>query len=97
MSYITYVFSFVAMTPGDPQAPSPVSLPSQPGITPTGGDEEQLYIDKVRELSTYIEPLKNMIAEMSKEGKSSQPEYQRKLQVMLNLLQPNNKYAGFQC
>lgn len=76
------------MTPQDPQAPSPASLLTQQ--TSSATDEDQMYMDKVKELSSYIEPLKKMLSKMTKEGRTNQPDY-NKLCVLLNLLQPTNK------
>ncbi|XP_067929307.1 mediator of RNA polymerase II transcription subunit 15-like [Watersipora subatra] len=86
-----------AMTPQDPQAPSPASLITQsaPQTTPGGGTEEdQLYMEKVRELTTYIEPLKRMLSKMNKEGRTSGADY-NKLCVLLNLLQPSNNKTSY--
>ena len=83
-----------AMTPQDPQAPSPASsFPPSQGQPPSApsSDQDQQYMDKIRELSGYIEPLKKMLGKMAKEGKQNQQDY-NKLCVLLNLLQPNNKY-----
>lgn len=90
------------MTPQDPQAPSPASYPSsQQPVTPSAtvtnaagtaaaSDQDQMYMDKIRELSGYIEPLKKMLAKMAKDGKTNQNEY-NKLCMLLNLLQPTTK------
>lgn len=52
-------------------APSPsnsLNTPLQPNQSPIGMQEEQVYREKVRQLSKYIEPLRKMIARLGNDG-----------------------------
>lgn len=76
------------MTSQEQPTPSPASMLAQ-GTPSAPTDEEQTYMEKVRELSVYIEPLKKMINEMTKENRTHQSEY-NKLVALLNILQPTS-------
>lgn len=70
-------------------APSPGSSLNTPGQavpapSPLGMPEDQVYRDKVRQLSKYIEPLRKMIARMGNEGEAS--EKASKMKNLLELL-----------
>lgn len=57
-------------------APSPnssINTPGQAGAVPSplNPNEEQLYREKYRHLTKYIEPLKRMVARIANDGKDS--------------------------
>lgn len=57
-------------------APSPnssINTPGQAGAVPSplNPNEEQLYREKYRHLTKYIEPLKRMVARIGNDGKDS--------------------------
>lgn len=57
-------------------APSPnssINTPGQAGAAPSplNPNEEQLYREKYRHLTKYIEPLKRMVARIGNDGKDS--------------------------
>lgn len=57
-------------------APSPnssINTPGQVGAVPSplNPNEEQLYREKYRHLTKYIEPLKRMVARIANDGKDS--------------------------
>lgn len=90
--------SQMSMMSGPPRsvgmAPSPGSSLNTPGQavpipSPLGVPEEQVYRDKVRQLSKYIEPLKKMIARMGTEGEPS--EKTSKMKNLLDFLQNPSK------
>ena len=74
------------MTPQDQTAPSPASfVPSASSMT----DEDQQYMDKLNEMSVYIEPLRKMISNLTKENKSS-AEF-NKLSYLYSVVMPGSK------
>lgn len=51
--------------------PSPsnsINTPGAPNQSPMGGQDDQAYRDKVKQLSKYIEPLRKMIARLGNDG-----------------------------
>lgn len=72
----------------DPTIPSPAAytpLSQQQSVS----DEEQLYQEKMRDLSVYREPLKKMISDMNKDNRTQLMEY-KKLVALLAVIQPNS-------
>lgn len=84
---LSYKPSITAMLPQDPSISSPSYTPLSQHQQPIS-DEEQMYQDKLRDLSVYREPLKKMISDMTKDNRTQQTEY-KKLVALLNALQPN--------
>lgn len=63
-------------------APSPSSslnTPGQPNQSPMGLQDEGAYMQKVRQLSKYIEPLRKMIARMGNDGERKKKRNLKKL------------------
>ncbi|XP_012531932.1 mediator of RNA polymerase II transcription subunit 15 [Monomorium pharaonis] len=68
-------------------APSPSSSLNTPGgvgATPSPQQEDQVYRDKIRQLSKYIEPLRRMIAKTSNEGNVDKLSKMKKLLEILS-------------
>ncbi|XP_018336602.1 mediator of RNA polymerase II transcription subunit 15 isoform X2 [Agrilus planipennis] len=68
-------------------APSPSSslnTPGQPGQSPMGMQEEQIYREKVRQLSKYIEPLRKMIAKMGNDDVEKLSKMKKLLEILSN-------------
>lgn len=75
--------------PQDPTIASPAAytpLSQQQSVS----DEEQMYLDKMRDLSVYREPLKKMMSDMTKENRTQRCQYQ-KLNVLLDAIQANTR------
>ena len=76
-------------------APSPsgsLNTPLRPGETPTQGSlnshDEQLYREKYRQLTKYIEPLKRMIARMGNDDGDRLLKLKKLLELLSN---PNSR------
>ena len=81
--------------PSSMQAPSPAgSMPNSAANTPMNPDqqpgsvEDQQYAEKVRELSRFIEPLRQKIAAMGREDDEKLAKMRRLLEILCN---PSNK------
>ncbi|XP_028396591.1 mediator of RNA polymerase II transcription subunit 15-like [Dendronephthya gigantea] len=77
-------------SPGSFNPPSNLNLGSQesPGKTDLSDKEEQLYVEKLKQLSVYTEPLRKMIAKMQNEedGANKDNRNLTKLKRLLSIL-----------
>lgn len=82
---INVLFLFTVMAP----SPSNISLNTpgqvQAAPSPLNPQEEQLYREKYRQLTKYIEPLKRMVARIANDGKHSE-EKLLKMNKLLEIL-----------
>ena len=65
-------------------APSPLSSANTPQNEPPGSVEDQEYLEKVRQLAKYIEPLQRMIARIGNEDESKLNKMKKLMDILSN-------------
>jgi len=80
-----FPFLFTATSHVEP-GPSPASVIA----AQSASEDDNMYAEKLKELSVYIEPLKKMIARMTKENRQTETS---KLGSLLSILQSSTSEA----
>lgn len=71
-------------------AASPMSSANTPQMEPPGSQEDREYIEKVRQLSKYIEPLREMIARIGNEDQIRLDKMKKLMDILSN---PNKRMS----